>query len=81
MAPGVWLAVASITMSLCRFALLFAAALALAVRPASAQVIVTLQNATAGFSQGGFPVSQSIDGNFSGGGWAHDGAHFADAAV
>ena len=81
MAHGVWLAVAPITMSLCRFALLFTAALAIAVRPASAQVIVTLQNATAGFSQGGFPVSQMIDGDTTGGGWAHDGAHFDDAAV
>lgn len=49
---------------------------------ASAQVIITLQNATAGFSQGGFPVSAAIDGSIDNGtGWAHDGAHFDDAAV
>jgi hypothetical protein len=68
-------------MSSRRLLFLLAAALSVAALPARAQVIITLQNATAGFSQGGFPVTAAIDGDFSNGGWAHDGAHFDDAAV
>ena len=52
------------------------------MRPASAQVIITLQNATASFSQSGFPVSTAIDGStVPGNGWAHLGLHQDDAAV
>ena len=56
---------------------LFAAAL-----PARAQVIITLQNATASFSQGGYPVSATIDGSTAPNtGWAHSGLTQNDAAV
>lgn len=48
---------------------------------ASAQTIITLQNATAQVSQGGFPVSAAIDGNTNDGGWAHGGQQTADNAV
>ena len=64
-----------------RIFLLLAVALFATGSSASAQVIITLQNATAGFSQGGFPVTAVIDGDLFNGGWAHDGAHFDDAAV
>ncbi len=49
---------------------------------ASAQVIITLQNATAQVSQGGFPVSAAIDGSTTNGtGWAHNGQRTADDAA
>lgn len=59
------------------------AALAAAlISTASAQTVVTLQNATAQVSQGGFEVRFAIDGitnDFLG--WAHNGQQTADDAV
>ncbi len=57
-------------------------ALLVAVGPASAQIIITLQNATASFSQGGYPISAVIDGSTApNSGWAHAGLSQSDAAV
>lgn len=58
------------------------AALLLTALPVSAQVIITLQNATATHSQGGYPISAAIDGSFQPNtGWAHSGLTQNDAAV
>ena len=57
-------------------------ALLVAVGPVAAQVVITLQNATASFSQGGYPVSAVIDGSTApNSGWAHAGLSQSDAAV
>ena len=52
--------------------LLFVFALLASASMASAQVSIGLGNATAGFSQDGWLVSQSIDGVLNQGGWGHD---------
>lgn len=59
------------------------AALAAAlISAASAQTVITLQNATAQVSQSGFGVSAAIDGSITNDiGWAHGGLNTADDAV
>ena len=52
--------------------LLFVFALLASASIASAQVSIGLGNATAGHSQDGWLVSQSIDGVLNQGGWGHD---------
>lgn len=50
------------------------------ISTASAQTVVTLQNATAQVSQGGFEINLAIDGNVNTG-WAHNGQQTADNAA
>ena len=65
-----------------RTVLLLAAVMTVAGTRASAQVIITLQNSTASFSQDGYPVSATIDGSTAPNtGWAHSSLTQNDAAV
>ena len=61
--------------------LLFVFVLLASASMASAQVSIGLGNATAGFSQDGWLVSQSIDGVLNQGGWGQNAQNANDAAV